>query len=66
MSRINPQLFAYTQLLGSFDYNKIPITPICTNLFIHEKNEIRQSWAPHAVKGWYVGPVMQHYMCYKV
>ena len=33
---------------------------------IHEKSTTRQSWAPHGVKYWYLGPTTEHYRCYIV
>ena len=33
---------------------------------IHEKNNIRKTWAPHGVEGWYLGPALEHYRCYRV
>lgn len=32
-----------------------------TKLLIHEKLEIRETWVPHAVKGWHLGLAMQNY-----
>ena len=29
------------------------------------KNQLR-TWAPHGVDGWYIGPAMDHYQCYRV
>ena len=52
ISRINPQLSLYAQLWGSFNYDKTPIVHMGTKLLLHEKPEIRESWAPHTVKGW--------------
>ena len=65
-SRLNPQLSAYLSLCGPFDFNRIPIAPLGTKLLIHEKPETRESWAPHAIDGWYIRPTMQHYRCCRV
>ena len=35
-------------------------------LIVHDKPNDRETWAPHVVEGWYIGPVMHHYICYKV
>ena len=35
-------------------------------MLIHEKPKVRETWAPHAVEGWYTGPALDHYRCYKV
>jgi hypothetical protein len=36
-SRINPRLSAYAQLHGDFDYNRTPLAPPGTRVFVHEK-----------------------------
>ena len=33
---------------------------------VHEKPGARESWAPHALDAWYLGPAPDHYRCYKV
>jgi hypothetical protein len=65
-SRINPRLSAHAQLHGAFDFNRTPIAPAGTRVMIHEKSSVRGTWAPHAVEGWYLGPAMHHYRCYRV
>ena len=55
-SRINPQLSAYAQVHGQFDFNKTPLAPPGTHVLVHEKPSNRGTWAPHAVAGWYLGP----------
>ena len=65
-SRINPALSAYCQVWGNFDFNKTPLAPAGTKLLVHIKPEIRESWAPRATSGWYLGPALRHYRCYRV
>jgi hypothetical protein len=65
-SRINPKLSAYTQISGAFDYNATPLAPPGTKIVIHEKPSVRGSWAPHGLDGWYIGPALEHYQCYRV
>jgi hypothetical protein len=65
-SRINPLLSAYAQVHGAFDYNRTPMAPPGTRVMIHEKPSARKTWAPHAVDGWYLGPALRHYRCYRV
>jgi len=65
-SRINPTLSAHTQLHGAFDYNCTPLAPPGTRVLVHEKPAVRETWAPHAVEGWYLGPAMNHYRCHCV
>ena len=65
-SHINPRLSAQAQLHGAFDFNRTPLAPAGTRVMIHEKSSVRGTWAPHAVDGWYLGPAMHHYRCYRV
>ena len=65
-SRLNPNLSAYSQIVGSFDFNRTPIAPLGTKLLIHEKPGPRASWSPHAIDGWYIGPALRHYRCFRV
>jgi hypothetical protein len=65
-SRINPQLSAQAHMHGAFYFNRTPLAPPVTKVLIHEKPDIRQTWAPQAVEGWYLGPALRHYRCYRV
>jgi hypothetical protein len=46
-SRINPQLSAYAQVFGTFDFNKTPLAPPGTQVLVHEKPIVRQSLGNH-------------------
>jgi hypothetical protein len=65
-SRINPNLSAYSQLNGNFDFNRTPLAPPGTKIVVHVKPDKRKSWDPHGNTGWYTGPAMEHYRCYRV
>ena len=65
-SRLNPILSAYAQLEGTFDFTRTPLAPSGTRVIIHEKPTNRQTWAPHGTDGWYLGPALNHYKCYRV
>ena len=65
-SRLNPKLSAYAQLKGTFDFTRTPLAPPGTRVIIHEKPTTRQTWAPHGTDGWYLGPALRHYQCYRV
>ena len=62
-SRLNPKLSAYTQLNGTFDYNRTPMSPPVTITLVHNKPQNRGTWAPHGQEGWYVCTDMLHYRC---
>lgn len=63
-SAINPQLSAYAQIHGAFDFNRTPLGPPGTRVLVHDKPTQRGTWAPHGVEGWYTGPAMEHYRCF--
>ncbi len=63
-SRINPNLSAWAQVYGNYDFNCTPISPPGIRVLVHKKPDNRTTWVPHAIKGWYVGPAMQSYHCY--
>ena len=65
-SRMNPKLSRYAQLHGEFNYNATPLAPPSTQVIIHENTTVRGTWASHGVKGWYLGPSMNHYRCHHV
>ena len=65
-SRINPRLSAYAVMEGQHDYNANPVAPPGIKVLIHEKSNVRRTWAPHGIEGWYLGPAMEHYRCYRV
>jgi hypothetical protein len=65
-SRINPKISAATHLNGQYEYNRAPITPPDTRIIAHETPNRRRTWAPHFQDGWYTGPALEHYRCYRV
>ena len=64
-ARSNPNLSAYAFLFGQFDFNKTPLAPPGSKLQVHLKPSTRASWDPHSEHGWYIGPAMDHYRCFK-
>jgi hypothetical protein len=65
-SRINPHVYAYAQLNGHFDLNRMPLAPLGTRVIAHEKPDQWDSWDPHGVDGYYLAPALDHYRCYLV
>ena len=63
--RSDPTISAYEALRGIFDINKTPMAPAGTRVVIHVKPLARASWDTHGVDGFYIGPAMEHYRCYK-
>jgi hypothetical protein len=65
-SRINPKLSASTHLDGQYDYNRSPMAPPGKIIIAHDTPSRRRTWAPHGQDGWYIGPALEHYRCYRV
>jgi hypothetical protein len=65
--RIHPSLSAHASLHGNFDYNRTPIAPIGTRVIAHVTAEKRKTFGAsvHGDIGWYIGPSLEHYRCYK-
>ena len=65
-SRVNPQLYAYAQIHGAFDYNRTPLAPPGIRVLAHIQPEDKRPFAPHAEAGYYLGPTMNHYRCHRI
>jgi hypothetical protein len=64
-SRIHPSLSAYASLYGAFDFNRTPIAPLGTRIVAHVNADTRTSFGDHGRTGWYIGPSLQHYRCWR-
>ena len=64
-SRINPMLSAEASLNGAFDYNSTPLAPPGTKVIVYETPDVRKTWDPHGVDGWYIGSAPKHYRCHR-
>ena len=65
-ARNNPALSAYAVMNGDFNFTATPLAPPGTKVLVHEKPEVRPMWATHGSDGWYLGPALEHYRCYRV
>jgi hypothetical protein len=63
--RSDPNISAFEAVRGKFDINKTPIAPAGTRVVIHVKPTVRASWDTHGVEGFYIGPALEHYRCYR-
>ena len=61
----NPRLSAYAHLEGAHNYNKVPLAPPGTRVVILKKVGQQKLWDFHAQLGWYIGPALEHYRCYR-
>ena len=65
-SGVTPLISAWHQLHGPFDFNRTPLAPPGIKVVVHEKPDKRGSWAVHGPEGFYVGPALKSYRCYRV
>ena len=63
---MNPKLSGYAQLHGEFNYNFTPLDPTGTQVIAHEQPTLRGTWESNGLKGWYLGPSIEHYRCHRV
>ena len=64
-ARVNPNLSAYEYIFGHYNFSKTPIAPPGMKMVVHSKPSQRGSWDPHGMIGFYVGPALQHYRCFR-
>mgnify|MGYP003333570057 CR=1 FL=1 len=64
-SRVHPNLSAYASIFGHFNFNKTPLAPPGTKVAVHVKPTARKSWGYHVKLGYYIGPALNHYRCFK-
>jgi hypothetical protein len=65
-SRIHPfALSAHASLFGNFDFNRTLIAPSGTKIIAHLAADTRIPFGAHGKVGWYIGPSMEHFQCWK-
>ena len=64
-SRTNPKISAFSQIHGTFDFNKTPVALLGCKIIIHNRANECRTWAPHGTPGFYIGPALQHYSNYR-
>jgi hypothetical protein len=57
---------AHHHICGDYDFSRNPIAPLGTRVIILEDPNKRGSWASHGVRGFYVGPALDHYRSFRV
>ena len=57
---------AWHSLFGPFNFDATPMGPAGCKVLIHHKASIRRSWDFRALDGFYLGPALSHYRCYRV
>lgn len=64
--RYRPSISAYEGLNGKkFDFNAHPIAPCGTQVLVFETPGKRGTFAAHGVNGFYLGPALEHYRCFR-
>ena len=64
-SRILPHISAYIRIFRSFDFNRTPLVPPGTKIFMHNRPNDCALWAPHVEGFWYIELAMEHYRFHK-
>jgi hypothetical protein len=63
----NPVRSAYHGMYGEpVDFAAHPLHPPGQLVVVHEHPDNRASWAPHGLRGFYLGPSLEHYRCHLV
>ena len=65
-STVNPRISAWEFFQGPFDFNKTPLGPVGCRVLIHAKPVTRRSWDFRAKAGFYIGPAMDSYRCFRL
>jgi hypothetical protein len=63
---LNPRIIAWDFFQGPFDFNKTPLGPVGCRILTHAKPATRQSWDLRAKPGFYIGPDLDTYLCFKL
>ena len=64
-SNATPKVSAYAHQSGTFDYNKMPLSPMGMSVQVHKKAYKRGTWAYHIVNGWYLATSPEHYRTHR-
>lgn len=65
-SNINPRVSAYTLINGTYNFNKNPLSPAGCKAIIHDRPDEQASWAEHGLRGFCIGPALNHWQCYLI
>jgi hypothetical protein len=63
---LNPRISAWEIFQGPFDFNKTPLGLVGCCILIHAKLATRQSWDFRMKPGFYIGPALDFYRCFKL
>jgi hypothetical protein len=63
---LNPQISAWVFFQGPFNFNKTPLGPVGCCVLIQAMPSFHWSWDFHAKNGFYIGPALESYRCFKL
>jgi hypothetical protein len=63
---LNRWMSAWEFFQGPFDFNKTPLGPVGCCVLIHAKPATRCLWDFRAKEGFYIGPALDSYRCFKL
>lgn len=64
---LDPTVSAYEGLHRStFDFSSHPIAPCGTRVLSFESPDKRKTWSSHGVKGFYLGPSLEHHRVFRI
>ena len=65
-SMMYPTMSAWEHLNGPYNFDATPMGPPGCRIISHAKGSTRRSWDFRGGTGFYVGPALEHYRCFKV
>ena len=63
-SAICPNVSAWPSLNGTFDFDHTSIAPAGMKIVSLEASNVRGTFKPNGVDGYYVTPALRHHRCY--
>jgi hypothetical protein len=63
---LNPWISTWEFFHGPFDFNKTPLGPVGYHVLIYTKHATWRSWDYQAKEGFYIGPPLDLYCCFKL
>ena len=66
LSPTKPDQSAWEHLFGPYNFDATPMGPAGSRVIIHSKAQQRHSWEYRGHDGFYIGPALKHYRCYRV
>ncbi len=63
---LNPRISTWEYFQGPFDFNKTSLGPVGCRVLIHAKPGTRCTWDFRSKEGFYIGPALDSYRCFKL